>query len=278
MARRVLARTFAIVLALCMWAWTPAVQADARTDFLRRMLQTSSQFRVRVQAALALGGFKGDRAIIKSLSQALGDKHPAVRSAAAAALGRLGDRSALGALRNAKKDKDRKVRAAVTRAIASLDGSGGGSPEPAQGAGPAEYYVGVGVPGTKAGLRDAELRRLRGHIVRTVSGMDGVKVAPDGESRAKANKVLKREKLVGYFIDSSVTKLEVRSDGSVRATVSVIVGTYPGRAMRAMLSGAATVTGGGASSKVQAIEAAFTGAMRRLPQAMAAGRARAAVP
>jgi hypothetical protein len=47
--------------------------------------------------------------------------------------------------------------------------------------------------------------------------------------------------------------------------------------MRVMLSGAATVSGAGSSeqAKLQAAEAAFTGALRRLPQAMQAGLASA---
>jgi hypothetical protein len=63
----------------------------------------------------------------------------------------------------------------------------------------------------------------------------------------------------------------------VRAQVSVIVGTYPGRDMRAMLSGAATVSGGGSgdSTRLEAVQAAYSGALRRLPQAMQAGLARA---
>jgi hypothetical protein len=57
--------------------------------------------------------------------------------------------------------------------------------------------------------------------------------------------------------------------------VSVIVNTYPGRDMRVILQGAATVQGAsGASAERQAIEGALTGALRRLPQAFAAGDAR----
>jgi hypothetical protein len=102
-------------------------------------------------------------------------------------------------------------------------------------------------------------------------------LAPENEAPKAAERVLRSEKLVGYFVDSSVTKIETRPDGSVRAQVSVIIGTYPGRDIRAMLSGAATVSGGGTgeAAKLQAVEAAFTGALRRLPQAMQAGLARA---
>jgi hypothetical protein len=118
---------------------------------------------------------------------------------------------------------------------------------------------------------------LREHVARQVGQIAGVKLAPENEDKKAAESVLGAQKLVGYFIDSSVTSIETRPDGSVRAQVSVIVGTYPGRDIRAMLSGAATLSGGGSSesAKVQAIEAAYVGALRRLPQAMQAGLARA---
>ncbi len=103
--------------------------------------------------------------------------------------------------------------------------------------------------------------------------MAGVALAPENEERRAAERVIGTRKLVGFYVDSSITRIEQRPDGSVRAQVSVIVGTYPGRDMRAMLSGAATVSGAGSQeeAKAQAIQAAFTGALRRLPQAMQSG-------
>jgi hypothetical protein len=133
------------------------------------------------------------------------------------------------------------------------------------------------LPGSQVGLSAPALRGLREHVVQQVTQIEGVRVAPENEDKKAAAKVIGAGKLVGYFVDSSVTKVESRPDGSVRAQVSVVIGTYPGRDIRAMLSGAATVSGGGTAEalKVQAVQAAFTGALRRLPQAMQAGLARA---
>jgi hypothetical protein len=110
-----------------------------------------------------------------------------------------------------------------------------------------------------------------------VAELEGVQLAPEREDRRAAERVIKERKLVGVFLDGSVTNIEVRPDGAVRAQVSLIVASYPARDIRAMLSGAATVSGGGTgdAAKQQAIQAAFQGALRRLPQAMQAGLARA---
>jgi hypothetical protein len=293
MSVRKLCRIFvgAALLALCVTlAPLNVAAADARTDFLIRMLSSSAQFRVRAQAALALGGQAPAPVITQALASALSDEHPAVRAASAASLERLKDPAASSALRAAQNDSDSSVRQAVRSALRAIESGGGAvaSSAPASGSsgsssssyapsGAATYYVGVGVPGSQVGLGSSSLRALREHVVREVTQMSGVRLAPENEDTKAASKVISSAKLVGYFVDSSVTKIEEKPDGSIRAQVSVVIGTYPGRDIRAMLSGAATLSGGGGgeSAKVQAIQAAFTGALRRLPQAMQAGLARA---
>jgi hypothetical protein len=243
---------------------------------LIKMLSSSDQFRVRTQAALALGSRPPEEAAVKALIGALKDEHPAVRAASAGALELLKDSSALVALKAAaRKDKDSGARSAIEHAIASLERAPTPSaPEPS---GSSVYYVAVGTPSAQSGLAAPLLRELRDHVVKEVAGFSGVRIAPENEGQAAATSVLRSKKLVGYYLDSSVTKIETKPDGALRAQVSIIVGTYPGRAMRVMLSGAATVSGGGSGedAKVQAVEAAFTGALRRLPQAMESGIARA---
>ncbi len=274
----------AAAVLLC-WLLSSVALADARTDFLMRMLSTSTQFRVRAQAALALGSQTGMKEVVTALTSALRDEHPAVRAASAAALERLGDTSAIPALKSAQNDGDGAVRTAVRSALAVLGAAARPRSEPvepdvetpAPSNGPSTYYVGVGVPGSQVGLSRQALEKLRANVSSQVSQLSGVRLAPANEDRKAAEKVIRTQKLVGYYIDSSVTSIETKPDGSVRAQVSVIVGTYPGRDIRAMLSGAATLSGGGSGeeAKVQAIQAAFTGALRRLPQAMEAGLARA---
>lgn len=263
----------ALLLALGWLAPLP-LYADSRGEFLIKMLASSDQFRVRTQAALALGARPPEPAAVKALANALKDEHPAVRSACAGALELLHDPSSLVALKAARKDRDTGARSAIEHAIAVLEKAGPATPEPS---GSSTFYVAVGTPSSQLGLAPPSLRELREHVVKEVSGLSGVRIAPENEGQAAATSVLRSKKLVGYYLDSSVTKIEQKPDGALRAQVSIIVGTYPGRAMRVMLSGAATVSGGGTgeAAKLQAVQAAFTGALRRLPQAMESGIARA---
>jgi len=66
--------------------------ASPRGALLRNLLASSGEFRVRSQAALALGTMPAEPGAAAALRAALRDDHPAVRLAAAASLSRLGHR------------------------------------------------------------------------------------------------------------------------------------------------------------------------------------------
>jgi HEAT repeat protein len=257
------------------------VAADARTDYLVRLLRTSTAFRVRAQAALSMGELEPAPELVAALTGALDDQHPAVRIAAAHSLERLGDPGALDALHAARQDADRDVRVAIASAIrtlrriartrpTSVEGSGTVAPPPTT-VGNARYYVGVGMPGTKnLRLDPAIVRVARDVVAHEAAGIAGVEVAPEQETNAQARAVIQRRRLAGYYLDASIVSVETNGTGT-RAVVSIIVATYPGRDMRSILQGAATVPGGrGPDAERQAIEGALRGALRRLGQALEA--------
>jgi len=289
--RAVRAVTRAVVVALLLVV--AHAHADARTDYLVRLMGTSTQFRVRAQAALALAqAAPTDGAVTQALVRALRDEHPAVRAAAVSSLQSRNDVSVLDALRAAKTDRDRSVASAAARAVTALERTAratrpstpstntGTDTTPPPSSGPARFYVGVATPATTASLSPAVLSSARSFIVQNVTQIPGVQIAPATESNAAARRVIQDRRLVGYYLDVSITSVEERPGGALRAAVSVIVNTYPGRDMRSILQGAATVSGSGAGDEArqQAIEAALTGALRRLPQALDASAATARAP
>ncbi len=275
-----LLRRLGVACVLVSLAWpcavAPALAQSGRIAYLTRLLATSDTFRVRAQAAVSLGRVEPNVAIVSALMEALQDPHPAVRTAAASSLERLADPSALPALERARRDRDRSVRRAVVRAIRVLERVARrqrARPEDSRsGAGTAEFYVGVGVPGNQAGVDSATLQRARAFIEGQLRAMNGVQVAPESETNAQARRVLRRAGLTGYYVDASIVSVEENASGT-RAVVSVILNTYPGRDMRAILQGAATVPGArGEQAARQAVEGALRGALRRLPQAMRVSR------
>ncbi len=268
-----MARRCAALLAFVLLCVTlPASADDPRSSYLIKLLQSSSQFRVRAQAAISLSTLAGSPGVVAALSDALRDPHPAVRAAAATSLGRVGDKRSIAALKALERDPEEPVRTAAQAALSKLDAAQPRAPEPAPAptpAGPALYYVAVAAPATRVpNVNRQTLDQARDYIKQKIAQMQGVVLAPDAESPAEAARVLKRKSLKGFYLDSAITSVEKKPDGATRIAVSVIVATYPGRDMRAIMQGAATVSGGGGQDYGQALEGAFSGALRQLPQAM----------
>lgn len=278
-------RLLLVLLAFALFAGTGAARADARTDYLVRILQTGEEFRVRAQAAIALGGMSPSDQIVQALVRGLGDADPSVRAACAASLERVGDGSALAALRTASTDRETTVRIAANRATraietrtrsastttstttttATVTASTTTTPSASD-----RYYVGVNALAAQAqGLDAGVLRSGRQLLVREASGVGGVVIAPENETSAAANTAIRSRRLVGFFLEASVVEFESSATGT-RVKVSVIVGTYPGRDMRAILQGSATVPGAqGADAQRMALEGAIRGALRQLGSAFA---------
>jgi hypothetical protein len=259
--------------ALCVFAFAASAAADARSDYLIRLLKDSTQFRVRAQAAISLGGVESAPEVVDALMASLSDEHPAVRAAAANSLGRLSDSKSLRALHSAENDPEPPVRSAVKAAIAKIESSsrqsGSQVAVKTTPTGPPRFYVAVGRPATRAAdVGASDLDRALQVLRERVSSIDGVVLAPADEPPSQVRSVLRARNLRGYYIESSVTSIEQKPGGGVRAAVSVIVATYPDRAMRAIMQGAATAMGGG-DSKAQAMAAALKSALNQLPQAMA---------
>ncbi|MCA9601207.1 MAG: HEAT repeat domain-containing protein [Polyangiales bacterium] len=247
--------------------------ADARTDYLVKLLETSQTFRVRAQAAVALGRATPDGNVVRALGNALRDENASVRAAAASSLGHVGDASSIAALRACERDSDPLVQSACRQSAESLERTvrttAPATIEPPPPSVPPRYYVGVGATGSAIKLDARSLARTREFIVGRVAEIDGVLIAPERETPAQVRSVLKQKHLTGYYLDVSIVRVENVPSGT-KAVVSVIVGTYPGRDMRVILQGAATVQGavGGDAARSQAIEGAISGALRRLPQAL----------
>lgn len=245
--------------------------ANGREDYLVRLLRTSGAFRVRAQAALSIGQLpKTDRSVA-ALERAAQDKHPAVRVSAISSLRHLESKSSLPLVERATKDRNKSVRRAAIEAVAALEAIG----ERERGPGEPRYLVAVGMPGAKAERVSRQmLFDTRIYLSEQLLKLKGIELAPDDLTPAAAKSEIMRRRLHGFYLESSIVTLEPKGAG-VRAVVSVIVLSYPGRDMRGMLRGAATATGRYTSQTAeQAIQGAFVGALRRLPTVLETAKAR----
>ena len=112
---------------------TPA-RADERFDWLARRLLHDSSYKVRLQAAIALGKRTTPEAR-EVLARALDDPKAAVRAVAAISLGKVGGPAQRRALEDAARDPEPLVAAAARRALAQLGERLSSRPEPSAGGG-----------------------------------------------------------------------------------------------------------------------------------------------
>ncbi|MGB8331900.1 MAG: HEAT repeat domain-containing protein [Polyangiales bacterium] len=246
-------------------------QADSGEDYLVRLLHSSEAFRVRAQAALSLGQLESSRKSVGALERALRDKHPAVRVSAIASLQRLRAKESLPVIEQATRDGDKAVRRAAVEAVAALSAIG----ERQRGPGKTQYLIALGMPGAKAERVSRQmLFDSRIFLSEQLLLLEGVELAPDDLTPAEAQREMAQRKLHGCYLESSIVTLEPKGPG-VRAVVTIIVASYPGREMRGMLRGAATASGRySAETAEQAVHGAFVGALRRLPTVLETAKAR----
>ena len=204
--------------------------ADERTSKLIEQLKKAEDYRVRTQAALALGT-SSDDAAVKPLCDALGDSNVSVKVASAAALGKLGKSSGVSCLQKAEaKESTPAVKTQIQKSIASLKGGGGGAAPPPPGA-DTKYYVAIEIS-NKSGRPEAEIEPLvRAALQTKILSKTGYAVAPKGETVAQGTKVLKGKRLKGFYLIASVER-PVYQGGNLTQVVRVSMWTYPGKALQ----------------------------------------------
>lgn len=255
------------VAALAFVIAVPGLAQDRAT--MIRTLSEADDFRVRVQAAFAMGNTR-DASFRPHLERALRDTNPAVRAAAATGLGRLGDRGALVALRRATRDDSAAVRMQAQRAISRIEEGDGAptvsaatTPRPAPNAGSGflpsvtfapearrvswptiRYAVVLGAMDhrTRHPSADQLVAKMRDEVLSSLVVLRGVAVFPnEGAIGETAQRELRRRRIPKLQLDGNIVRVDAqrgRSELSVRCEVNLTL-VEEGN-LRGMLSGAAT--------------------------------------
>ena len=215
-----------------------AAAAGTDTSRLIRSLETSDDFRVRAQAALALGGSKS-RDAVNPLCKALSDENSTVRASAAAAIGRLhlGGEECLE--QQGKAEKSATVTSAIKKAIAQLRAE----PEP-EFTSHTMYYVAVGKITDNTGRAAGEVVNIVKKAVRDAADANSaIALAPGTENAAQATKRLTAHKGVKGLCLLPRVGAPQYSDKTLKLKVEVAYLTYPGKALLGMMGIPLTATG-----------------------------------
>jgi hypothetical protein len=212
---------------------TTSVRAQSRVADLAKQLRTADDFRVRTQAALALGA-SGDVAAVAPLCDGLKDKIPAVRAGAAAGLGKLGKKEGAACLKTARAaEKDGSVAAQIDQSIAKIQGGGSDAPPPI--GADAKYYVAIEVQ-SKSSKPLPEVEKLvRGAIQSKLLSAGGFAIAPKAETPAQAGQIVKAKKLAGFFLIATV-EAPVYSGGNLMQKMTVTIWNYPDKALKGQVA------------------------------------------
>ncbi|MCU0663051.1 MAG: HEAT repeat domain-containing protein [Myxococcota bacterium] len=200
--------------------------ADARTDYLIEMLRSGANYRVRVQAATALGQLRAKEAL-PHLIKALSDENELVVITAATALGQIGDSSVLPALQttleNTKSTAVKSQVASTVRVLAALAPTVK-RPDSSE---PPWVMVRVDAMGNSSQVARTELTGvLKRAVLDAVKKVSGVELQADGLAADAVRSRMSKLGLQAYIISGSVLRLE-RVGDKLYAKVSLNVFTNP---------------------------------------------------
>jgi len=230
---RGLAAVLAAVSAIASSAPGTAYADAERVKFLAEKLK-SDDFRVRTNAALALGAANDDLAV-EPLCGALSDASEVVRQASAVAMKRLGRPKAIGCLKEREsRESNDGVKVAITRAIESMSAggdSGSGADDKIKENPSAKYYIALSTIANSTGRSQPEVESVIVKAMRAKLEAAGtIQIAPKAESADAAREAMKRRKMNGFYLAIAVDKFDY-SNGNLRVKVKIGVFTYPGKSL-----------------------------------------------
>lgn len=195
---------------------------------------TSSDYRVRMSAALVLGGSKEPGAR-RSLEAALSDAHAGVRAAAAASLAKIGDATSQEALRaRSAIEPDDAVKKQIARALGAIEARN-----------EKKLVVQVGSFRNASKSGGANLGKVANSALRSHATKFAHVVEATDELTSAVAKKTRIVRLDGELRSLSLTK--TGGVMSVRAQVEFSVLQMPGKTLKGTLSGAATSRDAGVS-------------------------------
>lgn len=210
-------------------------RADA-TDLrkLSEQLVSASDFRVRTQAALALGASKDKRAH-PLLCKALHDPSSSVRAGAAAALGKLNKGGEDCLRKRLASETVGHVKTVMTKALSHMVVREVAEQLPSISS-TTKYYIALDtVDATSRGGHEVA-SLVRRTILEAAAGNPVVAIAPDGETAAEAKKALQGKKQVKGFLLSTKVKPPEYATGTLTVRVEVAIFTYPDKNLKGTAS------------------------------------------
>lgn len=230
--QRLLVATF--VASALMFGGVVTTRPASAQDAIERhisQLKGSEDFRVRTQAALALGASKDKRALVP-LCHALDDGNRTVRIASASALGRLrlGGKGCLE--RRLSVEDQEAVKSSIQRAIEAVGGTRAEEAAPTID-GSTKYYVALG---KVVNASPEHASKVRANMTGAARELGSYAVAPENETQAQAQALLKKHPKVKAFYLAPTLTPPTYEGGKLTVRISVAMLSYPEKVMLGQFS------------------------------------------
>ncbi|NLE87355.1 MAG: HEAT repeat domain-containing protein [Myxococcales bacterium] len=225
------------------------------------LLKRSDDFRVRTQAALALGASKDKRALVP-LCHALDDGNRTVRIASASALGRLrlGGKGCLE--RRLSVEDQEAVKSSIQRALEAVGGASAEEAAPTID-GSTKYYVALG---KVVNASPEHASKVRANMTGAARELGGYAVAPENETQAQAQALLKKHpKVKAFYLAPTLTPPSYEG-GNLTIRISVAMLSYPDKVMLGQFSVKLTqegVSGKNPQAELELVGMAAESAMKK---------------
>lgn len=209
---------------------------EARVKFLADKLK-SDDFRVRTNAALALGA-SNDDAAVDPLCGALSDGSEVVRQASAVALKRLNRPASVPCLKSrADVETNEGVKIQISRALDALGasgdsgGTGGGGDEKIKENPNAKYYIALSSVANSTGRPQTDVEKIVLSAIKSKLDAAGtVQLAPSSETPDAAKDKMAKRKMKGLYLAIAVDRFDY-AGGNLRVKVKIGIFKYPGKSL-----------------------------------------------
>ena len=210
-----------LIIALAITFVSVTAHAESVAELAKKLLG-ADDFRVRTQAALALGS-SGDAKAVSPLCKGLDDSSDTVRAAAAAGLGKLAQGGKDCLAKRLSKESSSNVKKMIEKALRLLDEAESG---PVLGDA-TRYYLALGpVENATSRKLDDITAVVRKALVRSAQRSGGFAFAPAGENVATAKKRLRKHPhVVGYYAKPRVQS--TKTGQQIAVTCNLDIFGYP---------------------------------------------------
>jgi hypothetical protein len=254
------AKLASIVVFICTMLVSTVARAD-NVDRLMKQLGTSSDYKVRLSAALGLAKLRDQRSV-PAFVKALHDSDKTVRGVAAASLGKVVNSSTKAKLRSKvlaalktsmTNDNNSFVRKQAEKAykkLAALGSGGGGTSRVSTGG----TYVNIGPMSNKAGGSDKIRAHMRKTVLKTFAKKANKMATAWPGGKNPSRKQLAAKKMKAFHVDGTLNELKATPRGSstvVSCKVSMLLASYPEKSMFGFLKGGAQVQSSSSAKEVE---------------------------